>query len=169
MLVLGAGPIGNLIAHVARWSQARWVLISDISDSRLEIARQCGIDCTVNSRAASLKGYLAEVLGPNRADVVFECAGAAETANQAIHNVRKGGTIVIVGVFGDRPEIDLGLVQDRALEMRGTLMYQSQDYVDAIRCLAEGGITVGPLLTRTSLSAITRRPTPSSRRTAKKL
>ena len=91
---------------------------------------------------------MAEVFGPNRADVAFECVGAAETANQAIHNVRKGGTIVIVGVFGERPEIDLGLVQDRELEMRGTLMYQRQDYVDAIRCLAEGGIKMGPLLTR---------------------
>ena len=148
VLVLGAGPIGNLVAQVARWSQARRVLISDISDPRLEIARQCGIDCTVNCRAASLESYVAEVFGPNRADVAFECVGAAETANQAIRNVRKGGTIVVVGVFGDRPEIDLGLVQDRELEMRGSLMYQRRDYVDAIRCLAEGGIAVGPLLTR---------------------
>jgi len=148
VLVLGAGPIGNLVAQVARWRQARRVLISDISDPRLEIARQCGIDCTVNSREASLESYVAEVFGPNRADAAFECVGAAETVNQAIHNVRKGGTIVIVGVFGDRPEIDLGLVQDRELEMRGTLMYQRLDYVDAIRCLTEGGITVGPLLTR---------------------
>jgi L-iditol 2-dehydrogenase len=149
VLVLGAGPIGNLVAQVARWRGARQVLISDISDPRLEIARQCGIDCTVNSRQASLESYVAEVLGPNRADVAFECVGAAETANQAIHNVRKGGTVVIVGVFGDRPEIDLGLVQDRELEIRGTLMYQRQDYLEAIRCLSEGGITVGPLLTKT--------------------
>jgi L-iditol 2-dehydrogenase len=148
VLVLGAGPIGNLVAQVARWRRARRVMISDISGPRLEIARQCGIDCTVNSREASLESHVAEVFGPDRADVSFECVGAAQTANQAIHNVRKGGTIVIVGVFGDRPEIDLGLVQDRELELRGTLMYQRQDYVDAIRCLAEGGIKVGPLLTR---------------------
>lgn len=148
VIVLGAGPIGNLVAQVARWRGARRVLISDIRDPRLEIARQCGIDCTVNTRTASLEGCVAEVFGPNRADVAFECVGAAETANQAIQNVRKGGTIVIVGVFGDRPAVDLGLVQDRELEIRGTLMYQRQDYLDAIRCLAEGGIAVGPLLTR---------------------
>ncbi len=148
VLALGAGPIGNLVAQVARWRGARRVLISDISNPRLEIARQCGIDCTVNSREASLESWVAEAFGPNRADVAFECVGVAETANQAIHNVRKGGTIVIVGVFGERPEIDLGLVQDRELELRGTLMYQRQDYVDAIRCLAEGGIKTGPLLTR---------------------
>jgi L-iditol 2-dehydrogenase len=123
-------------------------LITDISPHRLEIARQCGIDCTINPREASLENYVAEVFGPSRADVALECVGAAETANQAIHNVRKGGVIVVVGVFGDRPQIDLGLVQDRELEMRGTLMYQRQDYLEAIRCLSEGGITVAPLLTR---------------------
>jgi len=40
-------------------------------------------------------------------------------------------------------------VQDRELELRGTLMYQRQDYVDAIRCLTEGGINIAPLLTKT--------------------
>jgi L-iditol 2-dehydrogenase len=148
VLVVGAGPIGNLVAQMARWRGARRVLISDLSDPRLEIARQCGIDGTANSREVPLENSVAQVFGPNRADVAFECVGAAETANQAIHGVRKGGTIVVVGVFGDRPEIDLGLVQDRELELKGTLMYQRQDYHEAIRCLTEGGITVGPLLTK---------------------
>jgi len=54
--------------------------------------------------------------------------------------------VIVVGVFGDCPAVDLGLVQDRELELRGTLMYQRQDYVDAIRCLAERGVTAQPLL-----------------------
>ena len=104
VLVLGAGPIGNLVAQVARWRQARQVLISDISDPRLEIARRCGIECTVNSPYGVSGKLGGRSFGPNRADVAFECVGAAETANQAIRQVRKGGTIVVVGVFGDRPE-----------------------------------------------------------------
>ena len=148
VLVLGAGPIGNLVAQVARWRGASMVLVSDLSERRLEIARACGLAHTVNPRAGSLDSSVTEVFGPDRADVAFECVGAAETANQAIRGVKKGGTIVVVGVFGDRPEIDLGLVQDRELEVRGTLMYQRQDYVDAIRCLAEGGVITLPLLTR---------------------
>ena len=148
VLVLGAGPIGNLVAQVARWRGARQVLISDVSDRRLAIARQCGIAHTVNPRRESLEARLTEVLGPDRADVALECVGLADTANQAIRCVRKGGTIIVVGVFGDRPQIDLGLVQDRELEIRGTLMYRRQDYVEAIRCLAEGGITTAPLMTK---------------------
>jgi L-iditol 2-dehydrogenase len=148
VLVLGAGPIGNLVAQVARWRGAREVLISDVSDHRLAIARQCRITQTVNPRKETLETRVTEVFGPARADVALECVGLADTANQAIHSVRKGGTVIVVGVFGDRPSVDLGLVQDRELELRGTLMYQRQDYVDAIRCLAEGGITTGPLLTK---------------------
>jgi len=149
VLVLGAGPIGNLVAQVARWRGARQVLISDVSDHRLAIARQCGIAHTINPCSVSLEKHVNEVLGLDRADVALECVGLAETANHAIRGVRKGGTIIVVGVFGDSPSIDLGLVQDRELEVRGTLMYQRQDYVDAIRCLAEGGIAVEPLMTRT--------------------
>ena len=149
VLVLGAGPIGNLVAQVAKWRGARQVLISEVSDHRLAVARQCGIAHTVNPRRDSLADRVAEVFGTHRADMSLECVGIAETANQAILSVRKGGVVVIVGVFEDRAPIDLGLVQDRELELRGTLMYQRQDYVDAIRCLAEGGITSAPLLSKT--------------------
>jgi L-iditol 2-dehydrogenase len=148
VLVLGAGPIGNLVAQVARWSGAREVLISDLSDHRLEAARRCGIRETVNPHNKNLEGRVSEVFGAKRADVTFECVGIAPTANQAIRCVRKGGTVIVVGVFGDCPQIDLGLVQDRELELRGSLMYRQQDYMDAIRCLAERGITTAPLLTK---------------------
>jgi L-iditol 2-dehydrogenase len=149
VLVLGAGPIGNLVAQAAKWRGGRQILISDLSDTRLDIARRCGIANTFNPREACLEDRVAEVFGSKRADVTFECVGCAQTANQAIHCVRKGGVVIVVGVFGDRPLIDLGLVQDRELEVRGTLMYQRQDYEDAIRCLAEGGIASDPLLTKT--------------------
>jgi len=132
VLVLGAGPIGNLVAQVARWRGASRVVITDISDYRLDIARRCGIEVS------------ADAFTP---DATFECAGAEETANQAIRQARKGSPIVIVGVFSDPPRIDLGLVQDRELRLIGTLMYRRNDYDDAIRCLAEGGIVTEPLLT----------------------
>jgi L-iditol 2-dehydrogenase len=80
------------------------------------------------------------------ADVTFECVGAEATANQAIRLARKGSVIVVVGVFGEQPGIDLGLVQDRELSLVGTLMYQRGDYRDAIQALASGGIVHAPLV-----------------------
>lgn len=80
-------------------------------------------------------------------DVTFECAGLEETVNQGIRHARKGSTIVVVGVFGDCPRIDLGLVQDSELRLLGTLMYQRKGYAEAIDCLAESGVITQPLLT----------------------
>lgn len=148
VLVLGAGPIGNLVAQVARWRGATDVMITDLNDYRLEIARACGIAYTVNTGREDLETHLEEVFGPARADLILECVGAEETANQAIRCARKGSRIVVVGVFGERPRLDLGLVQDHELHLVGSLMYQREDYRDAIQCLAEGGVVTAPLLSK---------------------
>jgi len=147
VLVLGAGPIGNLTAQVARASGARAVMITDISDYRLDRARACGIDHAVDPRAQDLDQAIRRAFGPDGADLILECVGAQATINQAVENARKGTTIVVVGVFGDRPEVDLGLVQDRELSLVGTLMYQQQDYERAIDLVAGGRLNLEPLIT----------------------
>jgi len=68
------------------------------------------------------------VFGKDGFDVAFECVGVEPTITAAIANIQKGGTLIIVGVFGDKPRIDLSTVQDRELNLRGTLMYKRPDY-----------------------------------------
>ncbi len=147
--VLGAGPIGNLVAQVARWRGAAAVVVTDVSDYRLEIARQCGLAQAIDARAADVEQCVRRELGGEGADVTFECVGAEATANQAIRLARKGALIVVVGVYGDNPRVDLGLVQDRELRIHGTLMYQRHDYADAVRAMEEGGVAAGPLVSAT--------------------
>jgi L-iditol 2-dehydrogenase len=147
VLVLGAGPIGNLVAQAARWRGASRVVITDVSDYRLDVARRCGLTDGFDARSATVEQEVRSALGPSGAEVTFECVGAEQTANQAIRLARKGSVIVVVGVFGEAPRVDLGLVQDRELQLVGTLMYQRNDYVDAIRALAEGGMVTQPLVT----------------------
>ena len=53
----------------------------------------------------------------------------------------------MVGVFGEKPRIDMGLVQDREFNIRGTLMYQRQDYERAVNLIAAGDVVTGPLMT----------------------
>jgi L-iditol 2-dehydrogenase len=146
VLVLGAGTIGNLVAQVAQCRGADEVLLTDISDYRLQIARACGIRHTVNTRLGPADAEVRKILG--QADVVMECVGAAATAAQAVHCVRKGGVIVIVGVFPEPVPFDLGLIQDREIEVRGTLMYRQNDYLDAIRALSAGNIHGQPLVSK---------------------
>jgi len=146
VVVLGAGTIGNLTAQVARAEGAE-VLITDISDYKLEKAAQCGLQHTVNTSRADLGEAIQEVFGADKADLILECVGVQDTISQAITHARKGSTIIVVGVFGKKPEVDLGLVQDRELSILGTLMYQKRDYQKAIALIEAGKLTLDPLVT----------------------
>jgi L-iditol 2-dehydrogenase len=147
VLVLGAGTIGNLTAQSAKAMGAESVMITDISDYKLEKAKACGIDIAVNTAKEDLIQVIATHFGPDKADLILECVGAQATADQAVENARKGTTIVIVGVFGEKPAIDLGLVQDRELSLVGTLMYQKADYDKAIELISTGKMHLDDLVT----------------------
>ena len=58
----------------------------------------------------------------------------------AIENIEKGGTVVVVGVFAERRLVDLGLMQDRELKLVGKLMYKYEDYVKALEMFHSGKI-----------------------------
>jgi L-iditol 2-dehydrogenase len=145
--VLGAGPIGNLVAQTARSAGAQ-VLLTDLSDYRLDIARQCGIEATSNAKTETLAQATARIFGKDGFDAAFECVGVEATIAAAIDSIQKGGTIIVVGVFGDKPRVDLAVVQDRELTLRGTLMYQRRDYQRAVELIASGGILTAPLVTK---------------------
>jgi len=147
VLVLGAGTIGNLTAQTARAMGASAVMITDISAYKLEQARACGIDLTVNTGEDDLGEAILRHFGPSRADLILECVGVQDTITQAVENARKGTTIIVVGVFGKKPTVDLGLVQDRELSLVGTLMYQKRDYERAIALVAEDKLRLDLLIT----------------------
>jgi L-iditol 2-dehydrogenase len=146
ILVLGAGPIGNLVAQAAKGLGAKAVMIADISDYRVQLAESCGIDYCINNKTADLGAELLAKFGPDRADLILECIGINPTMDQAIRYARKGSDIIVVGVFGDKPTVDLGLVQDRELRLIGTLMYQECDYIKAIELIEAGKIKLEPLI-----------------------
>lgn len=147
VLVLGAGTIGNLVAQVAKAFGADTVMITDISDYKLEKARVCGVDYGINTSHEDLNQAILNRFGPNRADLILECVGAQATIDQAVSYARKGTTIVVVGVFGQKPMVDLGLVQDRELKLVGTLMYQNSDYEIAIDLVKKGKMCLDDLVT----------------------
>jgi L-iditol 2-dehydrogenase len=147
VLVLGAGTIGNLTAQTAKALGAEFVMITDISVYKLEKAKACGIDFVINTAEEDLAQAIAAHFGPTKADMILECVGVQSTVDQAIENARKGTTIVIVGVFGEKPTVDLGLVQDRELSLVGTLMYKKEDFEKAVELIAAGKMCLDDLVT----------------------
>ena len=147
VVVLGAGPIGNLVGQVAKARGAK-VLITDISDYRLEVAQKCGLKYICNVSEKSLAESAKEIFGDEGYNVAFECVGIEDTMSETIETIGKGGSIVVVGVFADKAKIDLGLVQDRELKLIGTLMYKYEDYIEAVRLINEKQVLTEPLYSK---------------------
>lgn len=147
VLVLGAGTIGSLVGQCANALGAAHVMITDVSDFKTDFARKCGFQHVVNPQKEDLNRAVLKVMGDRKADVIFECVGVQDTITTAVQVARKGSAIVIVGVFGQKPVVDLGLVQDRELSLIGTLMYQRHDYERAIELVASGKLHLDQMVT----------------------
>lgn len=149
VVVMGAGTIGNLTAQAALANGARQVLITDLSDYRLRKAVECGILKTANTGKISMEKAIDEAFQGELADIFFECVGIGTTVNQAIELSKKGHDIVIVGVYGMRPEVNMSLVQDKELRLIGSLMYVEKDYDETIDLMSRGIINTKPLISKT--------------------
>lgn len=132
--VVGAGAIGLLCAQVAAAQGAASVRLSDPDPRRVALARALGLDA-------------ADRLPERAHDVVFECVGVEGALRAAIAASRKGATVAVVGVYGDDPRVQAGLVQDWELRLQGCLMYTAEDYREAIALLDRGAIDADRMVT----------------------
>ena len=147
-VVLGCGPIGILLAQSCKAMGVAEVLVTDVSDTRLAIAKQCGVDYTVNTAKVDFGEALVSCFGPDKADVIYDCAGNNTTIGQAIRHARKGSKLVLVAVFDQLATVDLATLNDHELDLDTSMMYRHEDYLQAIRWVADGKVRLKPLITR---------------------
>jgi L-iditol 2-dehydrogenase len=147
VLVLGAGPIGNLVGQAAKALGANKVMITDINPTRLRIAEKCSIDYTVNTLEESLEDKLIEKFGVFKADVIFDCAAVKSTMEQSKNNARKGSNIVIVGNFNGTVELEMAFFQRREINIIGVMLYSREDFEKAIELIAQDKINTKDLIT----------------------
>lgn len=145
-VVIGGGPIGNLVAQVLLARGAKKVLLSEVSAYRLETAKKCGI-LTINPKECTLQDAIIQTFGSDAADVIFECIGSPATIREAVDVARKGSTIIVVGVVPNLAPINMGFVQDHELSIIGSAMYQTNDYRSAIDLVKKGSIEFDALIT----------------------
>jgi len=144
-VVLGGGPIGILIALVARQVGAR-VLVSEINPFRLELARQLDLDA-LNPLENDLPNYVNQQTNGAGADVVFEVTGSAGAAEVMTQLPRTRGRIMVVGIFSQPPQVDLFRFFWRELKLFGARVYEHQDFEKAIQLAAAGAIPLDKIIT----------------------
>lgn len=146
--VLGAGPIGILVAQAAKGLGAEQVMITDVSDLRLKKAEECGVDFCINTRDTDFGEAMVRDFGPDKADVIYDCAGNNITMGQAIRYARKGSAIILVAVFAGLGQLDLAVLNDHELDLNTSMMYRNEDYLEAIRLVNEKKVALAPLVSR---------------------
>ena len=147
-VVLGAGTIGILVLQALKAMGASEVMVTDISDYRLELAKELGADYVLNTKEHDYAEALAKNFGPDNADIVYDCAGNDITINQAIQHARKGSQIVLIAVFAKMANVDLAKLNDSELILNTSMMFTHEDFVKAIELVADGKVNLKPLISK---------------------
>lgn len=146
-VVFGAGTIGNLTAQMARLRGADEVIVADMNRFRLGIAETVGLTTLLVERGIEIAEETIALLGGDKPDHCFECVGRAEPLNTAIELVKRGGHLVVVGVYEEHPATNMLLVQDKEITLVGALMYSLFDFQESARLVECGNVQLAPLRT----------------------
>ncbi|MEO0795495.1 MAG: zinc-binding dehydrogenase [Verrucomicrobiota bacterium] len=144
--VLGGGPIGMLVAMVAKHAGAR-VVVSEISPFRLDFARSLGMEA-VNPMETDLPTWAREQSGGSGADIVFEVSGAKAAAASMTDLLAIRGRIVVVAIYPKPVEINLFQFFWKELRMSGARVYEPEDYEKAIELIASGELPLDKMISQ---------------------
>ncbi|WP_276358110.1 zinc-dependent alcohol dehydrogenase [Cohnella caldifontis] len=143
-VVLGGGPIGTLIAMVAKAKGAN-VLVSELNPYRIRLLEEMGIE-TINPKEADVAERVDRLTGGAGCDIVFEVTSSPAGARLMTQLPRTRGRIVVVGIFGDPPPVDLHRFFWRELKLFGARVYEKEDFEQAIAWAASGELPLDRLI-----------------------
>jgi L-idonate 5-dehydrogenase len=144
VLITGAGPIGMLTLLAARHAGAGQVVITDVAEAPLALARRLGADRAVNV-ATDKDGMAAYEADKGVFDVMFEASGNPAALRQGIAAVRPRGIVVLIGIGGEA-SLMLNVLVAKEVDLRGTFRFDAE-FAWAVAAIASGRIDPSPLLT----------------------
>ena len=145
VLVFGGGPIGTLIALVARHRGAR-VAVAEVNPFRLDILEAFGLERV--GPGTDVVKWTDQWTDGTGVDVAFEVTGNPLAARAVADVVRVWGTVSIVAIHAEPVPVNLYQMFARELVMHGSRLYARADWEEAIRLVASGAVPVGPLVSR---------------------
>ena len=147
VLVTGAGPIGIMTALVARHIGARHVVITDVSDYRLELARKVGVTRAVDVRTTTLTEVQEELGMKEGFDVGFEMSGQASALRDMIANMAHGGRVAMLGLPDHEFPIDWSQVVFKMLTVKGVYGRQIFETWYQMSVFTQSGLDISPVIT----------------------
>ncbi|MAL96093.1 MAG: L-threonine 3-dehydrogenase [Haliea sp.] len=147
VLITGAGPIGAMAAAVCRHAGARHVVITDLVDSRLELAARLGATRTVNVQRESLAEVQRSLGMREGFDVGLEMSGNPAAFNDLLANMCHGGKVAILGIPSENTAIDWNTVIFNMLTLKGIYGREMYETWYKMSVMIESGLDISPVIT----------------------
>ena len=147
ILICGAGPIGMMAAAICKFSGSRNIVVTDINDYRLNLAKDLGATRTVNPRKEDI-GSVFEELGISHGfDVGLEMSGNPDAFNQMISLMYNGGNIALLGLLPNSTKVDWNKVIFKGLNIKGIYGREMYDTWYKMTQMIRSGLSVSKVLT----------------------
>ena len=147
VLITGAGPIGIMAAAVARHAGARYVVITDVNEYRLDLARKVGVNMAVNVTKSSIKDAQTALGMKEGFDVGLEMSGNEAAFRDMLHNMAHGGRIAMLGIPSGEMAINWREVIFNMLTIRGIYGRQMYESWYKMTVLLQSGLDIQPVIT----------------------
>lgn len=147
VLVSGAGPIGIMAAAVCRHVGARHVVITDVNDYRLDLAKKMGVTRAVNVSRENLKDVMKELGMQEGFDVALEMSGSPAAFHTMLDTMNHGGRIALLGIPSSDMAIDWGQVIFKGLFIKGIYGREMFETWYKMATLVQSGLDLSPIIT----------------------
>ena len=149
VLITGAGPIGLMCVAICKYSGAKNVVITDINEYRLAIAKELGASKTINIKNDSIDNHLEKLGIKYGFDVGLEVSGNPTAFNSMLTNMYHGGSIALLGILPNNTKIDWDDVIFKGLKIKGIYGREMYETWHKMVQILRGGLNVKKILTHT--------------------
>ena len=149
VLITGAGPIGLMCVAICKYSGAKNIVITDINDYRLAIAKELGASKAINIKNDSIDNHLEKLGIEYGFDVGLEVSGNPTAFNSMLTNMYHGGSIALLGILPNNTKIDWDDVIFKGLKIKGIYGREMYETWHKMVQILRGGLNVKKILTHT--------------------
>jgi len=148
VLITGAGPIGCMAAAIARHAGARHVVVTDLNDYRLDLARRLGATLTVNVAKGETVAAAQKTLGMKEGfDVGLEMSGSAAALREMLANLCHGGKVAMLGIPESETAVAWNIVVFNGLTIKGIYGREMYETWYKMQVMLQSGLDIAPFIT----------------------
>jgi len=147
VLITGAGPVGIMAVAIAKHVGARHIVITDINDHRLAIAKKMGATLALNAQHTTLDEAMKTLKMKEGFDVGLEMSGSPKAFNDMLTHMNHAGKVALLGFLPKETQIDWNLIIMKGLELKGIYGREMFDTWYKMISMLESGLDISPVVT----------------------